>query len=221
MQKYRKPNPLIFIPSPRDIPDVVKHWLKYEYDTLFVKYKPERVAYDEIFDFFHAHKEYTHLIICPDDCEIPFNEMQILMADMEFYKFATISGYANIDETQPDVYALQAKSGSAPTTTGNWYNEKTLPKERFFEVGLATFACQIIRRDLVEQLEWFEQGSFDWQFSLYCFNHKIPLVVDSSCKFYHRRGEQWEIPKQFQRDGFPNGYTVYMRNSSIFKDNSD
>jgi len=59
--------PLLFLPSPRDIPEVKESVDKLKIDKYWVKYYPQEEAYQTARNFFLYNYEYTHLIIHPDD----------------------------------------------------------------------------------------------------------------------------------------------------------
>jgi len=197
-------NPLIGIPSPRDIPQVKKLWHTLPYDKFIVKYKTQIEAYQEIKEYFLTH-DYTHLILCPDDLEVTPEAIEKLSDSATRYE--TISGICNIDESQPDVYNIQPKGCSfernkPDTTKAVWYSSLTLPKEDIIEVGYSGFACQVISKDLMKKVSFLGAregiGYFDWQFSKECHNLGVPLMVDIGVKLWHRRTEQ----KPINRDGY-------------------
>lgn len=187
------------MPSPRDIPDVTKWWHLLPYHKYIVKYKQEHEAYREAQKFFLEHTEYTHFVICPDDLEIPPEQLSQLLFDMMVFDFQTISGYCNLDESMPSYYAIQPLgcnfSLETPDMTfSSWYKEDKepiLPKEDLIEVGHSGFACQVISRELMEKIDWhITSGNFDWAFSQQCDLLHIPLMVDTRVKLWHRRKEQ-------------------------------
>jgi len=57
----------LFIPSPRDIPEVKESIDKLKIDKYWVKYYPQEEAYQTARNFFLYNYEYTHLVIHPDD----------------------------------------------------------------------------------------------------------------------------------------------------------
>jgi len=59
--------PLLFLPSPRDIPEVKESVDKLKIDKLWIKYHHQEEAYVIARDWFLRHYEYTHLVIHPDD----------------------------------------------------------------------------------------------------------------------------------------------------------
>ncbi len=203
-------NPLLFMPSPRDIPQVKKLWSEIKYDKLIIKYKPELTAYNEAQKFFLEHTEYTHIIICPDDIEISKDNIQILIDDVDNYGFKTISGYMNVDESNMNTYAMQNNCDFTKEITvgkGSWIEE--LPKETIFRVDHSGFQCQIINRYIMQIIN-FEDSYLDWQISRLCKELKIPIFIDQRVKLYHRRMEQRDMVKKV-RKGEIEGYTMWIQ----------
>ena len=92
-------NPLIVHPSPRDI-DIVQEALESIsfIDRLIVKYyRPEYLAYEFIQDYFLKHKEYTHLIIWPDDLVVQKKHVMRLVLDLFEKPYKVIGGICQID----------------------------------------------------------------------------------------------------------------------------
>ena len=186
------------MPSPRDIPQVKKSWNDLPFDKYIVKYTPELQAYTIFKEFFLKHKEYSHFAVCPDDLELNKDMVIQLWSAVKQYDYPVLSGYGNIDETQPTVYAIQqnmADTESPPASAGSFIERDNMPKERFFKVKHSGFGCQIIRRDVFEKVSWLGscnegRGNFDWQFSKECYKLGIPLMIDSNARFYHRRFQE-------------------------------
>lgn len=84
-------NPLIFIPSPRDLPVFLEATAKINCDKLWLKYYNQEDAYRMARDWFLPNKQYTHLVILPDDLIITQENFDILSKGAEI--FDTISGW--------------------------------------------------------------------------------------------------------------------------------
>jgi len=104
-----KPNILLAIPSPRDIPEFQKAMDSItDIDKLWFKYCPAHITYPLIRKEFLNHpNKYTHLVICPDDLLITREHLQTLMDDYtnllvtdEERDTTVISGYCNVDTSQ-------------------------------------------------------------------------------------------------------------------------
>ena len=218
--------PLLMMPSPRDIPDVVKWWPQIQHDKFVVKYKNQITAYTESKKFFLEHPEYTHIIVCPDDLEVTPEGVKQLLDDIRDFGYQTISGYCNIDESQPDTYAIQPLGTDMTpdhpnTTKGSWYmkDEKPiLPLDKFLlQVAHVGFSCQIIERSLFEKVKWIGASggglhNFDWQFSKDCQKLDIPIFVDIRVKLWHRRTEQYSQAKAVKNRAYrTDGYSFLMK----------
>lgn len=200
------------MPSPRNIPDVIKWWDQIPYDKLIEKYRMPLDAYTNAKNYFLEHKQYTHLVICPDDLEVTPDAIEQLIDDVEFFGFDVIAGMCNIDETQPDTYAIQPIGSQVYTnnhpdcTFGSWYHKEDkpiLPKKDIIQVGFAGFTCEMISRRVLEKVSLEgasngKQGNFDWNFTRECHELGVPIMVDTRVLLYHRRLEQSKQAKAFK-----------------------
>lgn len=84
-------NPLIFIPSPRSIPEFEDATDKLNADKLWLKFYPEEEAYEVARHWFLAHEEFTHLAILPDDLLVSEQDLIHLKQDSEY--FDVINGW--------------------------------------------------------------------------------------------------------------------------------
>jgi hypothetical protein len=84
-------NPLIFVPSPRDIPEFLEATAKIECDKLWLKYYNEDDAYRMAREWFLKNEQYTHLVILPDDLIITQSNFDTLLDDAEYYE--VVSGW--------------------------------------------------------------------------------------------------------------------------------
>lgn len=82
---------LVFIPSPRDIPEFNDAVSKIKYDKLWIKYYPQEEAYNRARDWFLDHKQFSHLCILPDDLLMTQEDFDILFKDAQQYD--VISGW--------------------------------------------------------------------------------------------------------------------------------
>jgi hypothetical protein len=125
-------NPLIAIPSPRNIPQIIEALTKVnkQYDLLWIKHMPEFQAYPLMRDKFlnHPNEKYTHLIICPDDLLIDdANKVKMLLDDYNEIDysdrdFTVISGYCNVDHGLNSRYANITRSHVPNEREGRMYN---------------------------------------------------------------------------------------------------
>ncbi len=218
-----KIKPLIFIPSPRDIPEVKRLWHIIPFDKFIVKYKPHLEAYNLGTEFFRRNTKYTHFIVCADDLEVTPEAINHLLNDIKKFEYETICGICNVDEVSKDTYVVQPLgcdySRKGPLTTFEaWYHKEDKPKlpdEDIIEVGYAGFPCQIVSRNLFEKVSWkgaTGQGNFDWQFAKDCYGLGVPIMCDTRVKLYHRRQQQYDRVNAYKTgDGFPEGYSFLLK----------
>ncbi len=200
--------PLLFMPSPRDIPEVKRLWHLLPYDKFIVKYKPQKEAYDEVKRYFLDYTEYTHIVLCPDDLEIPAYALNILLSS----PFETTSGICNIDESQPNVYDIQPLgcdySREKPLTTKEaFYTKETIPDKQYLEVGHGGSACRVISRSIFDKLSFTGAtiaGWWDWQISKDLHKLKISNMVNTTVILFHRRNAQKPV--------INNGYSFLLKN---------
>lgn len=202
-------NPLLFSPSPRDIPAVLKLWDDLQYDHLVEKYKKPLDAYQSAKKYFLKHEEYTHLVVCPDDLEVTRDALRILTDDIKLLDYPpVIAGMCNMDENQPEVYNIQDTGISyadnkPPAGKNSWMRRKDLPKDVIFQVGFAGFACEFINREVMELVSFVGattdgQGNMDWAFTKECSMLDVPILVDKRVNLWHRRIEQYKEVKEFR-----------------------
>jgi hypothetical protein len=174
--------PLICSPSPRDIPEVRAAWDTIHCDRYLAKYFDEKQAYEILRDYFLDNKEYTHMVICPDDLVVTKEVFDTLMKNVTMFDFPVLAGICNLDWQQMDTYSCcQQVSGF------QFFKDKDLHGE-IIRVGHEAFACSWIRRDVIEQIELNgvnEGHHFDWAFSLECAKRMVPIHVDTSAKMLH------------------------------------
>ena len=218
---------LLAIPSIRDIHEVQVWWHQIKHDKYIVKGKHHRNAYLDIKDYFTRHTEYDTLIISSDDLEITPTAVEMLLDDIRDNSLLTVSGYCNIDETQPDTYAVQPlhsqdfTRNGPDTTRGAWYSKAKKPvfptDQRLLEVGFEGFCCQVITRKLFDMIDLTGpepiKGNFDWNFCRQCHDLKVPIIVDTEVKMYHRRFQQSNRVKEFTQNPatLDHGYSYLLK----------
>jgi hypothetical protein len=186
-------NPLIAIPSPRTIPEVVQALgqVNKDYDLLWLKHMPEYMAYQTMQTLFinHRDKNYSHLVICPDDLLIEKDKLQILLDDYHTCldpkerDITIMSGYCNVDHGAFKYFANISLDNVSPNRNGRTYNWLTLEDMRFrkqifdnhpntnnhkkkylLKVKFAGFPLFVIPRKIVEQIPFRNDsptGEFD------------------------------------------------------------
>jgi hypothetical protein len=183
-------NPLIAIPSPRTIPEIIQALDQIkDYDKLWLKFMPEYMAYTTMREKFLSEK-YTHLIICPDDLLIDDpNKLQILLDDYNNCldpherDNTIISGYCNVDHGAYSYFANITIDPVSEFRKGRAYKWLTLEDMRFrkhvydnytdtnnskkrylINVRFAGFPLFVIPRKIVEQIPFRNDsptGKFD------------------------------------------------------------
>lgn len=199
--------PLLFSPSPRNIPAVLELWKTLKYDHLVEKYRQPSTAYQNAKKYF-LNSDYTHLVVCPDDLEVTNEAIEQLMEDVKKYDYPIIAGMCNIDESQPNTYNIQRVGcdysiNHPRVNKGAWYETDNLPNENIFEVGFAGFACEMISREVMEKVSFFGssnngESNMDWQFTRECNKLGIKIMIDKRVNLYHRRMEQYHEAKLFK-----------------------
>lgn len=190
-------NPLLFCPSPRNIPEVIESWKNIPYDKFIVKNKLERRAYREGREYFLDHPEYTHIVICPDDMIVDYDSFVKMEKIIKQKNLDNLAGLSNIDETQVNLFSCKPL-GTDPTQTGcgTYFSKDSLPKDEVFEVGFTGFACQWIERKLVERLSFDgacnnNEGCMDLKFTYEMQTLKRKQYVCNGTFFYHMRMAQY------------------------------
>lgn len=166
MTAYAKP--LIAIPSPRDLAAFAEAVERLPADKLFVKYMPEKDAYDVIREFFLEHEEYTHLAILPDDLIVlPYHWAQLIF-DLHEYQFPVLCGVCNLDISAEHKGMLNvcidhkpALSRYQPERTYEWLVEGSEQHKKLMDltppiikVDFAGFPFMFFERGVIELFEF-------------------------------------------------------------------
>lgn len=206
-------NPLIVIPSPRDIPDFKEAMDNINYDKLWVKYHyPEMVAYQKIRYEFLSRTEYTHMIIIPDDLIVTPEKLEILIEDYNHIRDAedtVISGYCNVDTTRFKDCANVTISRVNNNRSARIYSWITLEDMKEFNdnvedpniqesylmhVGFVGFACMIIPRKIIQHRHFrndsrsgndAEGCCVDIMFCNDVLDENYRILCDIRCRFNH------------------------------------
>jgi len=206
-----KINPLLFSPSPREIPEVYEALKNTGYDRLYSKYFPEEPAYNHGLDFFLAAEKYTHFVICPDDLVVEKKHIESLIADLEENDYHILSGVCNVNNEDmknllnvctnlPHPTRNNTNRGIVGWRTFNWitkdyeYSDKPIQKFPF-----SGFAAQFLSRELMEKVQFTDDGKFNKDAEIYggsldvMFSNamayvKVPIMVDLRVRMHHIRG---------------------------------
>ncbi len=210
-------NPLLFCPSVRNIPEVIKSWNGISYDKYIVKMKPEPEAYKDGRDFFLEHKEYTHPVICPDDLVIYYDPFMKLVRETEEYNFSNLCGISNLDEDRPDLYCCKPL-GMSPKTKGHNIDKEYADKlkGKIIQVGFTGFSCQFLDRELVKKLSFTgldnTPNNLDQQMANELNELHVPMIVDFDAYFWHMRKAQLANVKEWKNNPVkPKGYNILVK----------
>ena len=192
---------LLGMPSPRNIPIVEENWERINEDQVIVKHFREWSAYQEIRNYFLSHEEYTHLVICPDDLIITQKDIDILKGDIINSDYPIICGICNVNlnEVNPVAIIINEIPTMDKETRSFHFNKFEDLKDDITQVKHAGFPLQIIRRDIVELVDFDSDsglnggdpdaiGNIDLIFSHNCDNLNIPIFCDRRARMIHLRG---------------------------------
>lgn len=213
-----KSKTLICIPSPRDIP-LVKESIDSIKGTpkLWVKYHNETEAYAVIEKYFLEMSDAEYMCLIPDDLIVQQRNIDALLHTIHTNgpdKTPVLSGVCNLHNIpgQGTILCVCIDSLIHPQRrrrnwiwldmrSAEWQNDYS--KRKLMEVKFSGFACQFIRRDIVQEIglhgdlrynEWHRQAqdySFDVIFCWLCNQHKpepIPIYINPQVRMLHLRG---------------------------------
>lgn len=227
--KIPAPKLLIAVPSPRKIKQFKEKLdiLNTKYDVFIVKNDFIEVnAYKSIRDFFLQHIEYTHLAILPDDLLVDMRHVDKLVDDLKQYDYAVLSGICNFACTNRRMFekmgaieygkvdALQRMISTGrfdyqgDIMTRQRYNEikKQMEKKtnRIIRVSHSAFPLTIIRRDVVEKIEFGTNlMGVDTHFFQQVNTLGITAYADLDVETFHLKGiEQNRDMKKLLTTGF-------------------
>lgn len=199
--------PLIFIPSPRFIPEVVSAIHKLPDDKYWVKYYPQTEAYTIARDFFLDHN-YTHLCIIPDDLIVTLEDYSTVKND-SLYDFQVVSGACNVDTGDyKDCLNVTLNELINPKSTPEEHYHKWLKRDElerrdsrfdFAKVKYSGFPLMFIRRDVVEQIPFrdYKGCCLDATFCADCEMLEIPIYVDLRVIMKHLKIDNVAVDESF------------------------
>lgn len=226
-----KPNIVLGILNPRNIPEVMQNFEKNitNIDKVYIKfYAPEYDAYEELRNWFLDHKEYTHLMLIADDCIIEPNHIDRLRWGVYKNDFPVLTGFGNVNLTDKiDVYTISFKEIPINRDSrGDSFHTLVRHKELFseslersyfgdyFKVKWCGFGLTTIRRDVVEQIPFEDDSRYngkpaktgcclDTTFSYECNQRDIPIWVDPYVKVKHLRINDYSLMQDFYAGALP------------------
>jgi hypothetical protein len=201
-------NPILFIPSPRNIVAFEEATAKVKADKLWIKFYPEKEAYDIARDWFLDHSAYSHIAILPDDLLITSTDYNLLKHDADHYN--VINGWCrNTIRLRPNWTGEPETEYTADTNVSITHLPPDPPSkgtyEQFhfasisqfnrliaesinpvIEVKFAGFPLTFISREIVEQVPFRSDGCcVDSCFSLDIDKKGIKQFVDLRVRTTH------------------------------------
>jgi len=202
----------LFIPSPRDIPEVKESIDKLKIDKYWVKYYPQEEAYQTARNFFLYNYEYTHLVIHPDDLLSEQWQLEHLL--LSAATDAVMSGWcintilenwqelnqSSISKTLPYPEPIKATYG-----TYNFMKVKSIENllskgTAIIKVKFSGFALCCIPRTIVEQIPFRSDGDccMDSTFALDLDAEGIEQFANLRVRTVHlrRKVEELQVGKK-------------------------
>lgn len=154
-----KCNPVIFIPSPRDIPEFIAATAIIRAPKLWIKYHPQADAYEGAREWFLGQPDFTHLVILPDDLIITQENFDDMKEILNNGNVDVLSGWCQntIREDDSDT-CISYKLPPDPPRAGKYEDygfismkdvEKTYG---FIKILHSGFALTFISRKIVEKI---------------------------------------------------------------------
>lgn len=196
-----KVNPLIAIPSPRNI-KVVKdcHDNLDGYDRLWMKDNfNELQAYEILRNYFLEHKEYTHFVIAPDDLLIPVSAFEKLVADLNKKDYPVLSGICNFNCERFITYDMDLAVDYNHKNGVEYLLQNEVPHYKHYlksgqlkgikRVAFAGFSLAFIRRDILERVPFGTKArGIDSDYSYKLLLEKIDQYIDFDARCLHLKG---------------------------------
>jgi hypothetical protein len=150
-------NPLLAILHPRRIPEVVECLNSItNYDKYYISYYTSRNAHLAAKEYLLNHKEYTHIVLIPDDLIFPAWYIDKLVTDLQDNPSIEVLGCPanfNVEEWGMRIYAvcmLDIPSKNRLSRQFNWIPINRAPKGIQPVAHQGAF-CMFISRRLLEQ----------------------------------------------------------------------
>lgn len=231
---------LIFIPSPRDIPEIQQALDKIDFiDKFYVKYTKEYPAYQKAQEFFLENDHYSHILICPDDLLIEKEHIIQLIADTMQYNYPVIGGLCQVDNDDfKDDMAFSLTPFKPRISDRFRYFEKF--DKYFFHDKLRSeyqdnpilrtmwqgFPLTCIRKDVIQEIGFRDDAEFkglprgsgcciDDGFCYDCIQNEIPMYTDLRIRMNHLKFNDNNTRMQLVKDKKP--YTKLVKKTRDFK----
>lgn len=198
-------NPLVVIPSPREVKIVheqIENILYGKFDIFYLKYFTALTAYNIALKTTLRHPEYDGMILIPDDIVLTQELWDKFYKAVSSGKYEMISGVCNLsaynqEQTKllnitqdiiPDIFAIPHN-----IIKDLWIKDKDLPKtDKPMKVAYAGFAVTYFSRKFLENMKEFKENglrqSRDVQTAKWARENKIDQYIVPSARFLHLRG---------------------------------
>lgn len=216
--------PLLAIPSPMDIEEFWKRVPTIHADKLIIKYLTIIQSYALIRDYFLTHREYTHLVILPDDLLAEGKHFDRLKQDVIDNGYRVLSGvctgYCKSEHDIKNIIGISINkhlSRDRTKRTFTYEQRRNVPKG-IIEVQFVGLSLVFIERSVVEmfpfegdlkyqdinnipQIYRYEMNS-DLMFCNNCIDNGIPIMVDTNVEMFHLRYvSDRKLVKQYSMKG--------------------
>ena len=198
---------MLFVPSPRDIPEIKKAISKLSIDTLWVKYFKQENAYNIARDYFLRDFKYTHLVICPDDLIITSQNLEMLLLSAIDGK--VISGWctntinenwkeindSSISETLPYKPPHKAKYDSYNFLSVKEVLQRRKQGHTIIKINFSGFVLQVIPRRVLEIIPFRGDNDCctDANFALDLADNRIDQYANLMVRTVHLRRKKSEL----------------------------
>ena len=195
-----KIKPLICIPSPRSIPIVLEALNEVKQDKLWIKDNfDELQVYALMRNYFLQNKEYTHLVILPDDLFVDAETFDILMNDLQKKDYPVLSGICNFNCDKWETYNIDLAIDYNHNLGKSYLLANEIPHYDYYirtgkvkgikKVAFSGFPMTFVRRDVVEKIPFGSAGKgIDSHFSVELLKAKIDQYVDFDARNLHLKG---------------------------------
>ena len=187
--------PLVFIPSPRDLPEFKEAADKIKLDKLWVKYYEQELAYVLARNHFLNDETYSHLIILPDDLLCTQEQIEQLI----YHDLSVVSGWCNVDKVHDDTEISLALPPNPPArgkheefqfikiSEAEYLRDRNGGSGRLLPVSFSGFAPACIHRYVVEKIPFRASSGccVDSCFSLDLASHLLQQFVDLNVRTTH------------------------------------
>lgn len=206
-------NPLVCLTQARDIQSVLFNFYQIPADRLIVKYHHTTRAYKIMREYFLDNKEYTHLVVQPDDLIVTKADFEKLLEISPYYP--VISGICNCTVSDPRIAMDITQMPNPNRKLRRYIYTDPIRAIGIVKVYWAGFPFTWIRRDIVERIPFEDdtrlnpgvppnQGwATDVMFHYNCLQENIPVYANCEVFMKHLKGhpltEDFQIKTGLER----------------------